>query len=316
MTRKFKSSLGSKIFDVFNYLFILVLVATFMYPFLYMFSISTSHPVEVGTNMVKFLPVKFNLNIYKYLFEYNPHIFRAYGNSITYTAVYTIFVLFLCSMGGFALALKELAFRKFFGMVFFIMMFFGGGLIPTFLWIRSMGMLNTMWAIVLPGAVAPFTIFIFRVYIRTNIHQDLMDSVYVDGGSDLVVYFRIILPLIKPMLATLGLFAAVGMWNQYISALIYLSDRSKYPLTLFLREVVVLGDFGGNSRGRPQITESELSIFELEGRMDPAREMYQLGYMKAVKMAFTMVTVLPILFVYPFAQRYFVKGIMIGSLKG
>jgi putative aldouronate transport system permease protein len=177
-------------------------------------------------------------------------------------------------------------------------------------------MFNTLWAIVLPGAVAPFTIFIFRVYIRTNIHQDLMDSVYVDGGSDLLVYTRIVLPLIKPMLATLGLFAAVGMWNSYVPALIYLNERSQYPLTLFLREMVVLGDFGGASRGRPQLPPMEMSILEREGLMDPDQGAYDLGYSKSVKMAFTMITVLPILFVYPFAQRYFVKGIMIGSLKG
>ena len=316
MIGKFKTSVGSKLFDVFNHLLILLIVLTCIYPFVYMFSLSTSRLMEVGTNMVKLWPKGFNLKMYETLFKFNPLIFRAYGNSITYTALATVFSLLLSSMGGFALALKGLGFRRFFSLLFLAMMFFSGGLIPTFLWIRTLGMLNTLWAIVLPGAVAPFSIFIFRVYIKANVHQDLIDSVYVDGGNDLLVFVRIVLPLIKPILATLGLFAAVGMWNSYVSALIYLNDRSKYPLTLFLREVVVMGDVGIAMRGIAEVLEADQSISELEGLRNVDQEMVHLGYLKAMKMAFTMVTVLPILFVYPFAQRYFVKGIMIGSIKG
>ena len=164
-----------------------------------------------------------------------------------------------------------------------------------FLWILELGMLNTLWAIVLPVAVSPFSIFIFRVYIKTNISQDLMASVYIDGGGDILVYTRIVLPLIKPMLATLGLFAAVSAWNSYVPALIYLNDREKYPLTLFLRELVVLGDLGGASRGKPELTGTELSFYAREGMLDVAKEMWNLGYIKATKMAFTMITVIPIL---------------------
>ena len=310
---KYRTSIGSKIFDAFNYLLIFIIVLSCIYPFVYMFSISTSNYYEVGTNTVVFWPKGFHLNAYEQLFRTGPFIFQAYGNSIVYTLVHTFFVLFLCSAGGFALSLQELAFKKTWSLILFIMMFFSGGMIPTFLLIRSLGMLNTLWAIVLPGAVAPFYVFIFRIYIKVNIHPDLIDSVYCDGGSDLTVFIRIVLPLIKPMLATIGLFAAIGMWNSFIPAMIYLTDRKKYPLALFLREYVILGSHT-TLRGEMEDL-ARMSIREREGMQSPERAMYSLGWTKAMKMTFTMITVVPILFVYPFAQRYFVKGIMVGSLK-
>ena len=228
----------------------------------------------------------------------------------------TVLTVILCSMAGFALAQRKLAFRGFVGAALLVSMFFGGGLIPNFLWIRELGMLNSLWAIVLPGAVSAYYVILFRVYIHTNVSEELLESVYVDGGGDFLVFFRIVLPLIKPMLATIALFAAVAMWNSFFSALIYLSDRKQYPLTLFLREVAVVGGFGGSSVGSPDAGPEQLTAYEVEGQYDASREVWQGGYLKATQMAFTLITVIPILFVYPFAQRYFVKGITLGSVKG
>ncbi len=316
MTRVHGQSIGSRLFDVGNVILIFAIAVSALYPFVYMAAISTSDFFAVGFGKVTLIPVDFSLDIYTYLFQYNPFIGRAYYNSILYTVLNTVLTVILCGMAGFALAQRRLAFRGFIGAALLVSMFFSGGLIPNFLWIRELGMLNSLWAIVLPGAVSAYYVILFRVYIHTNVSEELLESVYVDGGGDFLVFFRIVLPLIKPMLATIGLFAAVAMWNSFFSALIYLSDRKQYPLTLFLREVAVVGGFGGSSVGSPDAGPEQLTAYEVEGQYNAAQEVWQGGYLKATQMAFTLITVVPILFVYPFAQRYFVKGITLGSVKG
>ena len=318
MTRVYRQSFGSRLFDVGNVILIFAIAMSALYPFVYMAAISTSDFFAVGFGKVTLIPVDFSLEIYTYLFQYNPFIARAYYNSILYTVLNTVLTVILCGMAGFALAQRRLAFRGFIGTVLLVSMFFGGGLIPNFLWIRELGMLNTLWAIVLPRAVSAYYVILFRVYIHTNVSEELLESVYVDGGGDFLVFFRIVLPLIKPMLATIGLFAAVTMWNSFFPALIYLSDRKMYPLTLFLREMVVLRNLsGGGSRGQPNISAAELTAFDaMQAEAGLAETVWFGGYLTASKMAFTFITVIPILFVYPIAQRYFVKGIQIGAIKG
>ena len=316
MVHAHHKSFGSRLFDIANSFFILTIGLTELYTFLHIAAISTSDFFAVGFGKVSILPVDFSLDIYTYLFQYNPFIGRAYFNSILYTVLNTFLTVLLCAMAGFALAQRRLAFRGFSGTLLLVSMFFGGGLIPTFLWIRELGMLNSIWSIVLPNAVAAYYVFLFRVYIHSNVSEEILESVYIDGGGDFRVFFKIVMPLIKPMIATIVLFAAVAMWNSFFSALIYLSDRNKYPLTLFLREVAVIGGFGGSSVGGPDAGAEQLTAYEMEGQFDASLEVWQGGYLKATQMAFTLITVIPVLFVYPFAQRYFVKGITIGSVKG
>ena len=229
MTRVDRHSFGSRLFDAGNVILIFLIALTALYPFVYMAAISTSDFFAVGFGKVTIIPVDFSLDIYTYLFQYNPFIGRAYFNSILYTVLNTVLTVILCSMAGFALAQRKLAFRGFVGVALLVSMFFSGGLIPNFLWIRELGMLNSLWAIVLPGAVSAYYVILFRVYIHTNVSEEVLESVYVDGGGDFLVFFRIVLPLIKPMLATIALFAAVAMWNSFFSALIYLSDRKQLP---------------------------------------------------------------------------------------
>ena len=311
-------SLGSRLFDVLNPVLILVIAASALFPFIHMAALATSDFTAVGFGMVTLVPVDFHLRVFEYLFQYNPFIFRAYFNSTLYTILNTAFTLVLCSLGGFVLAQSKLAFRGLWGTLLLVSMFFNGGLVPTFLWFRQLGLLDTIWAIVLPTAVSAFYVFLFRVYILSNVSTELLESVYVDGGGDLLAYSRIVLPLITPMLATVGLFAAVTMWNSFFPALIYLSDRKMYPLTLFLREMVVLRNLsGGGSRGQPNISAAELTAFDaMQVEAGVAETVWFGGYLTASKMAFTFITVIPILFVYPIAQRYFVKGIQIGAIKG
>ena len=306
----YRSSIGSRLFDVANYVFVLVFSVTCLIPFLYMFAIATSSYTAIATNEVFLLPVDFHIDTFRSVFTSVPLMLRAYWNSILYTATSVVLVLAVSSMGGFVLNLKHLQFKRFFTMMLLVMMFFSGGLIPVFLWIRALGLYNTIWAIVLPTAVAPWNIFIFRVYTRSNVPESLYESVYLDGGGDLTVYARIVLPLIKPALATFGLFAAVAMWNSFTPALIYLEDPEKFPLTLFLRRMVMLNDLG---RGFGEVME-EREQRELFGNLD--LHLFGKGYRKSAGMVMTFLTVLPMIVIYPFAQRYFVKGVVIGSIKG
>ena len=308
MRQYHKTSVGSKIFDLVNYVFVLLVALVCVYPFVYVFSVSVSNFWDVGYGFVKLFPIGFQLTAYQDVIN-RTLILAGLFNSTIYTVIYAILTVMLSAVGGFALAEKKTPFKKFFTFFLLVMMFFGGGMIPTYLLIRSLGLIDSMWAIVLPTAVVPFFIFLFRVFIKENVPEALKESVRLDGGNDWVVFFRIVLPLVKPIVATIGLFAAVSMWNSFVPALIYLTDRKKFPLTLLLRQMVVLGDFEGHIQttlGRTAESEVGDSI---------VREVWVYGYLKSIKMAMTMITVLPILLVYPFAQRYFVRGILIGSLK-
>ena len=178
-------------------------------------------------------------------------------------------------------------------------MFFNGGLIPTFLLIRNLGMLNTFWVMVIPGAVGAFTVFIFRTFFKA-LPDELRESAFMDGANDLIVLLRIVLPLSKALLATFALFSIVGHWNSYFSAMIYLRDESRQPLQLFLRKIIVRED-------------------ELREYMSPeAIDLVTRGVLhpKNVQMAAIVVTMIPILMVYPFIQKYFTKGVLVGAVKG
>ena len=313
---RYRHSAASRLFDVANHGFVLLIAAAALYPFVFMTSIAVSDPVAVGFGMVTFLPVDLQFDSIRLLLLRNPFIGRGYVNSVVYTSVHTVLVLVVCPMGGFALSRTKLAGRGIAGMLLLVSMFFSGGLIPTFLWIRELGMLNTMWAIVLPAVVSPFYVFIFRIFILTNVQEELAESVYVDGGGDFLVFSRITLPLIKPMLATIGLFTAVGMWNSFFPALIYLSDRELYPVTLFLREMISSGFNGLSGPSGDTTRKLDMSIAFYEENYDVLRAARSRGALKSAEMAFILVTAAPVMLLYPFAQRYFVKGLTIGSLKG
>jgi putative aldouronate transport system permease protein len=302
MATRFTESTASKVFDVFNTGVLLLVCAVALYPFIYTFSVSISGYEEIGLGQVIFLPKNLQTDVYSYVFQDN-QILKAYYRSIMYTSVYTILTLILCSMAGTVLAEERFSYTRGVSIFLAAMLLFDGGLIPVFLWIRALGMVDTIWAIVLPTAVSPFYIFIFRASIRQYIHQSLKDSVYMDGGGDFLIYTRIVLPLIKPILATIGLFAAVSMWNEFFRPLVYLYDADKMPLTILLRRYLVLGNFGGNINSVIEALDDESSTY------------LRNGWLGAMKSAIVIVTVVPILAVYPFIQKYFVKGIMIGAIK-
>ena len=305
-----RQAISSRLFDGCNYLLCSLIAIAALYPFLYMFALSTSDYIQISYGNVRAFPIGFHIRSYQNVLR-NTIILRAYWNSILYTTTYSMLVIVLSSVAGYVLADRRFRLHGVVTVLLLVMMFFEGGMIPTFLWVRQLGLLDSIWALVLPTAVVPFYIFLFRVYIKENVPDELKESVHLDGGNELVVYSRIVLPLIKPIIATIGLFAAVSMWNEFFRPLIYLNDLKKQPLTLILRRFVVLSDFGGDLQNF-----TDENFYTEAAREVTDYGLFTFGFLKSIKMAMTMITVIPILLIYPFAQRYFVRGILIGSLRG
>ncbi len=299
----YNKSFGSRLFNVINYTFLTLFTICILYPFIYMFSVSISDPVATGLMQVKFLPIGFNLGAYKAVFD-DPQIMTAYSNSIKYTFVGTVIVLIVNSLAAYVLSRPNFMGKNFFLIVFAITMFFNGGMIPTYLNIKNLGLLDTMWSIVLP-AVGMWNI----ILLRTNFQQipnSLIESAYIDGANDWYIWFKIILPLSKAILATIAVFASVGYWNNYFGPLLYLSSPEKAPLTIILRRLIVSKEVfaSGEMAAQAASTSSE--------EVGVAAQ----GMLMSLRMATMFVTIGPIVVVYPFAQKYFVKGVLIGSIKG
>lgn len=262
-------------------------------------SASVSSPEAVYQGRVWLLPVDFTLEGYRRIFH-NTSIWRGYRNSIYYTVLGTTINLVMTLAAAYALSRKEFYARKFFTVIFVFTMFFSGGLIPTYLLVKSLGLLDSVWAMVLPNALAMWNLIITRTYFQTNIPDDLRDAALIDGCGNIKFLVRIVIPLSKPIIAVLILFYGVGHWNEYFNALIYLSDREMHPLQLVLRGILI----------QSQMVEDMFSgetVVEL-AQMQKIAELIKYGVI--------IVASVPLLVLYPFLQRYFVKGIIIGSLKG
>lgn len=294
---------GSRLFDLLNHVFLFAFGFVMLYPMLNVFNISISDHQAVMLNKVKLFPVGFDPAAYR-ITLINPDIWRAYLNTIIYSATFTFLSLLLNSMVAFPLSIRGLPGRKFVTVYITITMFFSGGLIPTYLLITGIGLMDTMWAIVLPGSVGAWSIIIFRTNFQT-IPDSLVDSASIDGARGWSIYLRIILPLSKPILATLGLFAIVAQWNNFFGPLLYISTNAKLPLQNYLRTLIVDQTFEGGHLAF-QLLDNALRG---EGSSTP-------GLLEAIRMAAIIVSLGPILLVYPFIQRYFVKGVLIGSIKG
>lgn len=291
--RGIKQSLGSRVFDIANICFLLFFAFITLYPFYYVGIISISDGRYVVTGSVKHLPRGINVKSYGVVLG-NPIVPRSYRNTIVYTTVGTFINVALSAFCAYPLSRKTFYGRKFFtGMIVFTM-FFSGGLIPLYLTVKTLGMLNTIWAIVLPMAVGTYYMIIMRTFFQ-GIPDSIQDSAKIDGANDISIFFRIILPMSTPVIATMTLFYAVQHWNSFFPALIYLKERQKYPIQLILRNIVIEGDV---SQQQVELQEDEMIVST------------------TIKYAIIMVSTLPILALYPFLQKYFVKGIIVGSLKG
>jgi putative aldouronate transport system permease protein len=288
-----KMTKGRLIFNIINISIMIIVCALTLYPFLFVAAASLSKPIFIAQGKVGIIPQGFTTTAYKMVFEY-PMIGRSYLNTILYTSLGTSINILLTIFAAYPLSRKNFVGRKFFSLMIFIPIIFNSGLIPSFLVVNGLGLRNTVWAMVIPGAIASFNVIIMRTFFE-GIPEALEESARIDGASHMQILIRIILPLSVPSIATVCLFYAVGHWNSFFGALLYLRDQKMQPIQIVLRNIVIMNQtdsvMQSISDDRAQISES-------------------------IKYATIMVATLPILIVYPFIQKYFVQGVMIGSVKG
>lgn len=290
-----KRSLGDKIFDTLNILFLTGLMIITLYPFLYVVFASLSEPSElVKHSGILLWPKGFFIDAYKLVLK-NPIIISGYKNTLFYVVVGTVLNVFFTALFAFVLSRRDMYWKKHMMMMVVVTMFFSGGIIPGYILVKNLGMLDTRWALIIPGLISTWNLIIMRTSFQA-IPYELEEAAKIDGASDFRVFAQIILPLSVPVLAVMMLFYGVGHWNSWTGALIYLRDRELFPLQLVLREILI-----ENS------TTDTTNLSTTTG--DPF-----LG--EVVKYATIIVATLPILVLYPFIQKYFTKGVMIGALKG
>lgn len=292
-----KQPRADKTFDVINYSILFLILLAVMYPLYFIVIASVSDPSAVARGDVWLYPVGFNLDGYKEIVK-NKDIWMGYSNSIKYTVIGTAINIGLTIPAAYALSRRELVGRKYImGMITFTM-FFGGGLIPTYLLVNSLGINNTMWALLLPGAVSVFNLIVARSFFMQNIPEELFDAGKVDGCSYFGFFFKVVIPVSKPIIAVMILMYAVGHWNSYFNALIYIRDRALYPLQVILRELLIQQESAAGAM------QDAVSAAEQQRMAD------------ILKYGIIIVSSLPVLCMYPFVQKHFVKGMMVGSVKG
>ncbi len=289
-----KKSKSRKVFEVFNIGLMLCLAIITLYPLLNQLALSLSSPSGILQSTVYLLPKDFTLATYKDII--NQDVFWLnYRNTIMYTVLGTTISLFMTSTCAYALSKKQVIGGNVIMKLIVFSMFFNGGLIPTFVLIRQLNMIDTIWAIVLPGCIVPYNVLIMRTYFK-GLPEALEDAASIDGLSQFGFFTRIALPLSKPIIATMTLFISVIYWNDWFSALIYLNDSKAYPVTLYLRNALM-----GAITASQDPTTMENALQSIP---------------QSIQAASMILVITPIICVYPFVQKYFVKGVMIGSIKG
>lgn len=287
-------SVSEVLFDSANVILLCLLSIITLYPFLYVLFASISTPAEfVQHRGILLWPKGFSLDSYRMVFE-NPNIIRSYLNTIFYVVVGTTLNILMTALGAYGLSRKNVMWKGAIMMLIVMTMFFDGGLIPKYLLVKNMGLLDTYWALIIPSAMTTWNLIIMRTAFQ-GVPEALEESARIDGATDWTILFRIIIPLSLPVIAVMVLFYGVWHWNKWFDALIYLRDRDLFPLQLILREILIQND-----------TSSMMTSVGGGDRM-PVGE--------TIKYATIMVATLPILFLYPFLQKYFVKGVMIGAIK-
>jgi len=296
--RRFRFFSSDRTFDIINTILLVFVLLIVAYPLYYILIASFSDPYMVLSGQVTLLPQGFHLGGYQRVFN-NPDILRGYWNSIMYTTVGTMINLAVTLPAAYAMSRADLRGRSGLTLFFAFTMFFGGGLIPTFLVVRQLGLLNTFWVMVIPNAMSVWNMLICRNFFQHNIPSDLLEVSQIDGCTNRKFFLLVVLPLSKAVIAVMVLFYAVGHWNSFFNALIYLRDDDRMPLQMVLRRLLVLGE--------PDINMGA-EMMEDWFRMQMEVEI--------VKYALVVVASVPVLALYPLVQKHFVQGVMIGSIKG
>lgn len=286
------------VFDCINYFFMFLVILLTVYPLYYCAIVSISDGMAVTRGEVIFLPIGFDTTAYKVVFG-NSQILRAYLNTLLYTGLGTVINIVMTIMCAYPLSRPRLKGRKFFNFLFMLTMFINGGMIPMYLQIKSLRILDTIWAIVLPGAISTYNMIIMRSFF-SGIPEEMHEAAQIDGASHFQVLRQIVIPLSQTILATLILFYAVGHWNSYLSALLYLSDSRKMPLQMVIRKMVIDSDIASMTTANASSSAGTDTLLT-ENKL---------------KYAIVIISVLPMIVIYPFLQKYFVNGVMIGGVKG
>ena len=289
-------SAGDKAFLITGYTLLGLFVLAIVIPVIYIIVASFMDPITLQNKGIVFDLEKWTLTAYERVMS-NKQIWVGFKNAWIYSLVFTFLSVMITMLCAYPMSRADFMGRGFFNTIFMITMFFGGGLIPTYLLISNLGMLDTMWAIVLPGAFSVWNMTIARTYYR-GIPQELREAADVDGANELTYYFKILLPVCTPIIAVLALWQFVGMWNSYFDALIYLNSSSKQPLQLVLRAILIQNEPDSGMIADMQSTAQRAQLAEL------------------LKYATIIISSLPLMFMYPFFQKYFDSGIMAGSVKG
>lgn len=290
-----KKTTGEMIFTVFNTVFMVFLCLITFYPLWHVLCASFSEPALILAHRgVLLWPKNFTLYTYEFLMEH-PLLLTSYKNTLIYVLVGTSINLLMTFHGAYVLSRRNLYFKKYIMILITVTMFINGGLIPSFLVVKTLGMYNTIWALVLPGAINTYNMIMMRTFFMA-LPGELEESARIDGAKDLTILYRIVLPLSAPIIAVITLYYGVAHWNSWFSAMIYLQERVRYPLQIVLREILILGNMSSLQE------ETDETVYR--------------SVEATVKYATIIVATVPILCVYPFLQKYFAKGVMVGALKG
>ncbi len=290
-----RDSVSDKIFNAINYIFLGFMALVILYPLYFIIIAAISDPDAVLAGEVFLYPVNITFSGFQKILE-RTDVWTGYWNTIVYTVYTVILSLIVTIPAGWALSRKNLAGKKLFMIYFIIPMFFGGGLIPFYNVMSSLGLVNTKWAIILPAILSVWNLFMTRTFFESSIPDGLVEAAKIDGAGEFRVFFELVLPLAKAIMAVMALYYAVGQWNSYFNAMIFLQDETMYPLQLVLKEILIA-------------SESTMG-----GSGETILEQYRLA--NQIKYVSVIVSSAPVIMLYPFVQKYFAQGVMIGSLKG
>lgn len=296
MRNRIRQSREDNIYSFFNYLYLVIILSVVLFPLVNILSSSFSDPSAVVSGQVFLLPVNPSLEGYRAVFQ-NRQIWMGYYNSVIYTVTGTAISVALTMVAAYPLMRSGLPGGGAIMKIMVFTMIFSGGMIPSYLVVNNLGMINTRWAMIIPGAISVYNVIIARTFLKSNIPVDMLEAAQIEGCDDFHFFIRFVLPLSKTIIAVLTLFYAVGNWNAFFSALIYIRRAELFPLQVIIRNILLLSQMA-----------------DMLGDVNLALQ-YQ-GMYDLIKYAVIIVASAPVLMLYPFLQRYFIKGVMIGSLKG
>jgi putative aldouronate transport system permease protein len=297
------AKVSNKIFDVINIILLLVITGIVLYPLYFTIIASVSNPYAVSRGDVLFWLKDFTLEPYINVFK-NSSVWVGYKNSIMYTLIVTAYSLFLTIPCAYVLSRKGIKGKNVIMTYFVITMYFSGGMIPSYLLVRNLNLINTMWAVILPFGFTVYNMIVARTFFQANMSDELYEAAKIDGANEYQIFFKIVLPLSSAIIAVIALYVAVANWNSYFSAMLYLDDKKLFPLQVVLRNILILN--------QNMSVADMASLEDEEVAMLLRRELMAQG----MKYSLVFIASAPVLIMYPFVQKHFVKGVMVGALKG